>query len=151
MLSITGGVNTYVPCSRLEYEGRENHITNWHLEVVMPGYSLSCCAVSFLVLPLFSRIDLSSTDRAHLLTGWPKNVLCAMLCDLLCSRAQAGKVEKYIKSEEAPKDNSGPLKVVTANTFDEIVFGGKDVLIEFYAPWCGHCKSLAPTYEKVSL
>lgn len=28
-------------------------------------------------------------------------------------------------------------QVVTAKTFDEIVFGGKaDVLIEFYAPWC---------------
>lgn len=62
---------------------------------------------------------------------------------------QAGKLEKAIKSEEPPKDNTGPVKVVTAKTFDDIVFSGNDVLIEFYAPWCGHCKSLAPTYEKV--
>ena len=66
-------------------------------------------------------------------------------------RAQAGKVPKFIKSEETPKDNDGPVKVVTANTFEEVVFGGKDILIEFYAPWCGHCKSLAPIYEQVHL
>jgi protein disulfide isomerase family A protein 3 len=47
------------------------------------------------------------------------------------------------------------LQVVVAKNFDEIVNDPeRDVLIEFYAPWCGHCKQLEPKYnelgEKVS-
>ncbi|KAL0422083.1 UNVERIFIED_CONTAM: putative protein disulfide-isomerase A6 [Sesamum latifolium] len=41
--------------------------------------------------------------------------------------------------------------VLTPESFDEIALDEKkDVLVEFYAPWCGHCKNLAPTYEKVA-
>ncbi|KAG8485210.1 hypothetical protein CXB51_021276 [Gossypium anomalum] len=41
--------------------------------------------------------------------------------------------------------------VLNADNFDAVVLDKtKDVLVEFYALWCGHCKSLAPTYEKVA-
>ncbi|RAL50037.1 unnamed protein product [Cuscuta campestris] len=40
--------------------------------------------------------------------------------------------------------------VLTSESFDEIVLDEKKhVLVEFYAPWCGHCQQLAPIYEKV--
>ncbi|CAL4895601.1 unnamed protein product [Urochloa decumbens] len=41
--------------------------------------------------------------------------------------------------------------VLTPESFDSIVLDEtKDVLVEFYAPWCGHCKHLAPVYENLA-
>jgi len=60
----------------------------------------------------------------------------------------SGKYKYQLKSEPIPENNESPVTIIVGNNFDEIVHDkNKDVLVEFYAPWCGHCKSLVPEYE----
>lgn len=56
----------------------------------------------------------------------------------------AGKLKPVIKSQlPVPKAKPGNVQVVTGKQFDEIVMDeSKEVFIEFYAPWCGHCKAI---------
>ncbi|PHJ23853.1 protein disulfide-isomerase [Cystoisospora suis] len=64
-----------------------------------------------------------------------------------------GSLTPYLRSEPAPADeeNSGLLKVVVGSTFNKLVLeNDRDVLVEFGAPWCGHCRKVEPTLKMVA-
>ena len=74
-----------------------------------------------------------ATDQKFI--GAPRAAVTAAAIETFARGVIDGTLEAHIKSEPVPTSNDGPVRVIVASTFEEEVMGGKDVMIEFYAPW----------------
>ncbi len=60
------------------------------------------------------------------------------------------KLTAHLKSQPIPETQAESVYTLVGKEFDRVARDvTKDVMVEFYAPWCGHCKELKPKYDKV--
>ena len=54
-----------------------------------------------------------------------------------------GGLEKHYKSEDIPAEDNSPVKTIVGQNFEQVTHNpNAHVLVEFYAPWCHHCKKV---------
>lgn len=85
---------------------------------------------------------------------WPMDQANKVKPDAIEKHVQAflsGDLKPSVKSAPIPATQDESVYVLVTDEFDTVVFDdSKDVFVEFYAPWCGHCKKLAPIWDTLA-
>jgi protein disulfide-isomerase A1 len=63
----------------------------------------------------------------------------------------SGKLKRFLMSEDPVEYSGKGVRVLTGSDHDLVAKDESlNVFVEYYAPWCGHCKSLAPIWDELA-
>lgn len=103
------------------------------------------------MLPMVQICDFAGDDMAKYTMDKEVNVENMVEFSQLWKNKELKRV--YKSAAEPAESHENGVRILVGTNFDKEVnqVEGRYTLVEFYAPWCGHCKKLTPEYEALAL
>ena len=136
-------VDTFKPLAK-SYKGKINFV--W-IDAIKFGEHAKSMNLQDAKWPAFVVQDVEKQLK------WPYDQAKSVTADDIAVFIKAyseGRIDPSLKSQAIPETQDEPSFTLVTKQFDEVVFDdSKDVFVEFYAPWCGHCKRLKPIWDQL--
>ena len=102
------------------------------------------------MLPTIRLLDPNENMKKFEFPGAVSKISVTAIGDFITD-FKAGKLRAFLKSADIPEHDDNALKIIVGRTFyDQVINTPNEVFVKFYAPWCGHCKSLAPLWQDLA-
>lgn len=106
------------------------------------------------IVPLFAIQDIQNNKKYGIDQSANPNGPSDKTISQFIKDFNKGKLSPIVKSEDLPTDeekqSQSVVKLVGHNHDAVLKNLDKDVFVKYYAPWCGHCKRLAPSWEELA-
>lgn len=134
-----------------QYRGKLNFVS---LDANVFGRHAESINMDPEIVPLFAIQSISANKKYGInQTEFPEGPSQEAITKFVADFA-AGSLKPTIKSEPLPtaeEQAASPVTKLVAHNYNEVLGDvSKDIFVKYYAPWCGHCKNLAPTWEELA-